>query len=178
MGGRAGTCYEGCGQWALAISGCRTILPPVPTRTFSHSVTVDAPKQVVWAELEKPETWEAIGGVDRVHDAVFDGEGRLEGFSFEATAAGQTYPGLATPHAREEGSVMAWAIDTSEVEGMTRVELADEGEGTRCTVTVEVQSRSILSSVLFPVIASAVGKGLPTAVEAFAAQMSGSGQTS
>ena len=156
------------------ISGCGTILPPVATRTFSHSVKVDAPREIVWAELEKPETWEAIGGVDRVHDAVFDSEGRLEGFSFEATAAGQTYPGLATPHAREEGSVMVWAIDTSEVEGLTRVELADEDEGTRCRVTVEVQSRTILSSVLFPVIASALGRGLPAAVEAFADGIGGS----
>jgi carbon monoxide dehydrogenase subunit G len=153
-------------------------LPPVPSRTFSHSVKVDAPREVVWAALEEPETWEAISGVDRVHDAVVDREGRLQGFSFEATAAGQVYPGLATPHAREESRVMAWAIDTSEVEGVTRVELADEGEGTRCTVTVEVESRTILSSVLFPMIASAIGSGLPAAVDAFAAELGGSAQSS
>ena len=132
-------------------------------------MTVEASRELVWAALDKPETWEAIGGVDRVHDAVIDAEGRLEGFSFEASAAGQTYPGLATPRAREEGRVMAWEIDTSEVEGVTRVELADESGGTRLTVTVEVESRSILSGVFFPIIASAIGKGLPASVEAFAA---------
>lgn len=150
----------------------------VPTRTFSHSVMVDAPRETVWAELEKPETWEAIGGVDRVHDAVIDEKGRLEGFSFEAKAAGKTFPGLAIPQAREEGRVMAWAIDTSEVDGVIGVELTDEEERTRLTVTVEVESRSTLSAVFLPAIASAIGNGLPAAVEAFAAQMSGSGQSS
>lgn len=150
----------------------------MPSQTFSHSVRVNAPRDVVWAELQKPETWEAIGGVDRVHDPVIDGEGRLEGFSFEATAAGQPYPGLATPLAREEGRVIAWEIDTSEVEGVTRVELADEGGGSRITVTVDLESRSILAGVFFPVIASAIGNGLPGAVEAFAADLGGRSHSS
>lgn len=128
--------------------------------------------------MDKPETWEAIGGVDRVHDAVIGEGGRLEGFSFEAIAAGQTYPGLATPRAREEGRVMAWEIDTSELEGVTRVELADESGGTRLTVTVEVESRSIISAVFFPVIASTLGHGLHEAVEAFAEGMSRPAQPS
>lgn len=140
----------------------------VPRRTFSHSVEIDSARGEVWAALQKPETWQAIAGVDSVHDAVIDGEGRLEGFAFEASAAGQTYPGLASPEAREEGEVMAWAIDTPEIEGVIRVELDDNNGGTRCTVTIEVQSRTIIAAVLFPAIASAIGNGLPAAVERFA----------
>jgi carbon monoxide dehydrogenase subunit G len=150
----------------------------VPSRTFSHTVTVRAPRPEVWAELQKPETWEAIGGVHRVHDALVDGEGRLQGFSFEATAAGQTYPGLATPAARDEGRIMAWAVDTSEVEGVLRVEMSDEDDGTRLTVTVELESRSILSSVFFPVISTAIGNGLPKALGTFADRLSHPGASS
>jgi carbon monoxide dehydrogenase subunit G len=147
------------------------MLPTVPRRTFSHSVLIDAPRERVWAALQIPETWEAIPGVDRVHDPVIDGEGRLEGFSFEAIAAGETYPGLATPETREEGEIIAWAIDTPEIEGTIRVDLEDSGAGTKCAVTIEVESRTILSSVLFPAIASAIGKGLPSAVEDFAREI-------
>lgn len=150
----------------------------MPSRNFSHSVTVDAPRERLWAELEKPETWEAIGGVERVYDAVIDEEGRLEGFSFEARAAGRTYPGLAIPHAREEGRLMAWAIDTSEIDGVISVELNDEDEGTLLTVAVEVQSRSTLSAVFLPAIASGLGKGLPQAVERFAETVSHRDQSS
>lgn len=139
---------------------------------------MNAAREEVWAALQRPETWEAIGGVDRVHDPVIDEEGRLEGFSFEARAARRTYPGLATPHAREEGRVMAWAIDTSEVDGVIGVELSDEEERTRLTVTVEVASRSTLSAVFLPAIASAIGGGLPEAVEAFAEELSEGGQPS
>ena len=153
----------------------------MPSQTFSHSVRVAAPREVVWAALQRPETLEGIGGVDRVHDALIDQEGRLQGFSFEATAAGQVYPGLATPHIREEGRVIAWSIDTSEIEGMIRVDLADQadqGAGTDLTVIVELETRSILSSVFFPVITSAMGKGLPDAVEAFAEKLAYPGQPS
>ena len=144
------------------------MLPTVPRRTFSHTVEIDAAREGVWAALQRPETWQAIGGVDKVHDAVIDKEGRLEGFAFEATAAGQTYPGLATPDAREEGRVIAWAIGTPEVEGVIRVELDESKGGTPCTVTIELESRTIISAVLFPAIASAIGSGLPQAVESFA----------
>ena len=150
----------------------------MPSQTFSHSVRVAAPREVVWAALQQPETLEGIGGVDRVHDALIDQEGRLQGFSFEATAAGQVYPGLATPLTREEGRVIAWSIDTSEIEGMIRIDLADQGAGTDLTVIVELETRSILSSVFFPVITSAMGKGLPDAVEAFAEKLASPGQPS
>ncbi|MGH8945398.1 MAG: SRPBCC family protein [Acidimicrobiia bacterium] len=150
----------------------------MPTRTFSHSIAVDAPREEVWATLQRPETWEGIGGVDRVHDALIDQEGRLQGFSFEATAAGQIYPGLATPHAREEGRVMAWAIDTSEIEGVIRVDLTDQDAGTRLTVTVELESRTILSAVFFPVVATGIENGLPQALAAFAREFGAQGQSS
>ena len=63
---------------------------------------------------------------------------------------------------------MAWNIETSELRGITRVVLDDAGGGTQITVSLEVESIGMLSSLFFPVIAAAIGNGLPRAVEKFA----------
>jgi carbon monoxide dehydrogenase subunit G len=127
-----------------------------------------APVEEVWASLDEPSTWESIGGVDRVFDPKIDDQGRLAGFSFDTVAAGRKYVGVATPHQRAEGSVMSWRIENSEVRGLTKVELEPSNPGTAITVTLEVQSAGLLSSVFFPVIAGAIGNGLPRAVDEFA----------
>ncbi len=64
---------------------------------------------------------------------------------------------------------MAWSVKSPEVRGTTTVDLENDGDGTLVTVTVHVESVGFLSSMFFPVIAGALGKGLPTAVEEFAA---------
>lgn len=110
-----------------------------------------------------------MGGVDRVYDPVVDADGRLQGFSFDTTAGGSTYIGTATPHERIEGRKMAWQVKNSEVYGVTSVELEPGDDGTRITVRLEVQSAGLLSSMLFPIIAGAIGNGLPRAVDEFAA---------
>lgn len=127
----------------------------------------------VWAALDQPETWEAIGGVDRIVDPKFDDAGRLVGFSFETVAAGRRYLGVATPRSRIEGETMAWDIQNSEVRGRTSVDIDGKGEQTLISVTVQVESVGVLSSMFFPVIATAIGRGLPRSVEAFAADLAG-----
>lgn len=132
----------------------------------------DASIERVWGSLDTPETWEAIGGVDRVFDPAVDDEGRLQGFSFETLAAGKRYVGLATPNRRDEGRLMSWRIESSEVRGVTTVELEPSDPGTSVTVTLEVESRSLLSGMFFPLIANAIGNGLPDAVDDFARGLS------
>lgn len=141
----------------------------MPSQTFTHQATTSVPIHQVWAALDRPETWEAIGGVDRVFDAIVDPEGRLQGFSFETVAAGKAYVGTATPHERVEGERMAWDVRNSEVRGVTTVGLSNADPGTSITVTLEVHSAGLLSSMFFPVIAGAIGNGLPRSVEEFAA---------
>lgn len=123
----------------------------------------------MWETLDQPETWEAIGGVDRIFEPRLDTEGRLLGFSFDTVAAGKRYVGTATPHRREEGQVMAWNVENSEVTGVTTVELTPSETGTAITVTLDVQSAGLLSGMFFSVIAKAIGNGFPAAVDAFAA---------
>lgn len=149
-----------------------TKLPPVPSQTFSESSWTSAPIHEVWAALDRPETWQAIGGVDRVFDPEVDDQGRLQGFSFETMAGGKRHTGTSRPNQRVEGTTMAWNVESSEVKGITKVDLEPEGDGTRVSVTVQVESVGFLSSMFFPVIAGALGKGLPRAVEEFVAGLS------
>lgn len=139
----------------------------MPKDTFTHKALASAPPSEVFATLDEPSTWEKVGGVDRVLDPVIDGEGRLQGFSFEVRAAGKSYVGLATPHERLEGELMSWNIDTTEVKGITQVALELIDDGTEITVTLEVESKGLLSAVFFPVIAATIGTGLPRSVDEF-----------
>lgn len=68
---------------------------------------------------------------------------------------------------------MAWDIQNSEVRGRTSVDIDGKGEQTLISVTVQVESVGVLSSMFFPVIATAIGRGLPRSVEAFAADLAG-----
>ena len=122
----------------------------------------------MWKALDRADTWEAIGGVDRVFDPKVDDRGRLRGFSFETVTAGKRYLGVATPHERIEGELMAWKIQNSEVLGTTTVQIESSGAATVIFVTLEMRSAGLLSSMFFPVIAKAIGRGLPEAVDEFA----------
>jgi hypothetical protein len=144
----------------------------VPSASFTHTAYADAPIEVVWESLDRPETWESIGGVDRVFDPLIDSAGRLQGFSFDTVAGGRRYVGTATPHRRVEGHRMAWRIANPEVRGVTSVALASDSERTSITVSLEVESAGLLSGIFFPVITGAIGNGLPKAVDEFAAGFS------
>jgi carbon monoxide dehydrogenase subunit G len=141
----------------------------VPAQTFSHEAVADAPVEAVWAVLDQPDTWQSIGGVDRVFDPKIDEEGHLLGFSFDTIAAGRKYVGAASPQKRVEGKRMAWNIHNSEVRGVTSVTLNPRASGTVITVDLEVESVGLLSSMLFPIIAGAIDNGLSRAVDEFAA---------
>jgi carbon monoxide dehydrogenase subunit G len=144
-------------------------LPGVPSQTFNHRATADAPVDAVWARLDQPETWESIGGVGRVYDPKIDEEGRLVGFSFDTIAGGRKYVGVATPHERVEHKRMSWHVQNSEVTGVASVTLDPSDTGTVITVTLHVESVGLLSSMLFPLIATAIGSGLASSVDSFAA---------
>lgn len=146
----------------------------MPSQTFSHTATADAPSDQVWAALNEPRTWEQIGGVDRVYDPTIDDQGRLIGFTFDTVAVGKRYAGKATPHQRMEGERISWRIENSEIRGVTTVDLTAEEDRTGITVTLEVEGVGLLSSMFFGVIATAIGNGLGASVEEFAASLGGS----
>ena len=66
---------------------------------------------------------------------------------------------------------MTWNIETSEINGLLSVEIASSKTGSDLTVTLSVESRGMLSSMFFPVIADNIGSGFPKAVKEFAASL-------
>lgn len=136
-------------------------------QSFEHSATTPADVDEVWKALDLPATWEAIPGVDRVVDPVFDDSGSLIGFSFESAVGGRRYNGRATRAGWEEGKMVGWDISTSEIRGRVLVGLAPEGEVTRVDLRVDVEGVGVLGSLFFPVIASAIGSGFTDTVEEF-----------
>jgi len=141
----------------------------VPSETFSHTAVAFAPIDDVWGALEQPQTWESIGGIDKVVDPIINSEGQLVSFSFDSMVAGKPYRGEATSAGRKEGRLMAWNIENSEITGVITVILAEDEPNTRITTTLTVESKGMLASMFFSVIAKAIGSGLPRSVEEFAA---------
>ena len=143
----------------------------MPGQTFAHSASTSKDVGSVWAELDKPVTWEGVPGVDRVIDPKVDAEGRLQGFAFSSKVGGAAYRATASPAGREEGRMMAWAIDSSEIEGKITVRLAPNGDGTKVEVNLEADGTGVLGSLLFPVIAAAIGNGFASTGDKFVADL-------
>lgn len=143
----------------------------MPGQTFEHSSTTDKAIGSVWADLDKPGTWEGIPGVDRVTDPKVDDQGCLQGFGFETLIGGTVYRAKATPAGRDEGRMMAWAIKSPEIQGKITVELEPNGTGTRVDVALEAEGAGFLGALLFPVISAAIGNGFASTVDDFVADL-------
>ena len=140
----------------------------VPSARFVHTAIASAPIESVWATLDEPSTWESIEGIDDVVDPLIDPEGRLIGFSFDSNVAGKAYRGIAASAGRDEGRMLAWEIENSEITGLVMVELNASNPGTEITVTLDVSARGLLSSMFFSLVANTIGSGLPRSVDEFA----------
>ena len=139
---------------------------------FTHRVKVDASLDHAWQVLQDPETWGMIAGVERVYDARHSPDGTLRGYRFTVNAAGKRYEGTAATHNADRPSLMAVTIDTSEVAGTISVELVPSNPGgTHLTASLKMRPKGILSTLVFPVIANAVGSGFADQIEGIAAKI-------
>jgi len=145
----------------------------VPSKSFHHTAVASAPIDDVWAALDQPQTWESIGGIDRVVDSNIDADGRLRGFSFDTVVAGVPYRGKATPAGREEGRLISWNIENAEIAGTITVTLLAEDSETTITVALTVESKGMLAAMFFSAVSKAIGTGLPGSVDAFASSFGG-----
>lgn len=140
----------------------------MPSDSFTYTAHTTGDRPDIWNALQLPETWEGIAGVDRVYNPVIDAEDRLRGFDFDTRVAGKAYAGRAVPHARDEGSLIAWNIENSEVRGMIEVVLSDVDNGTEVSVSLDVSSKGLLSTMFFGAVSKTIGGGLPRTVEEMA----------
>lgn len=143
----------------------------MPSQHFEQTARAASPPDEVWEALQRPDTWATIGGVDRIFDPVHDGDGILTGYGFEATAGGRTYPGQARTTVAEPPHRMVMHVETAEVDGRIGVSLDPDGAGTLVAVDLMVRSRGPLSTLLFPVVARAIGSGFAGSVADFAARL-------
>lgn len=121
--------------------------------------------------LESAETWKGIGPIDEVWDAHHE-NGRLQGFSWSARAAGRTWNG--TAHRLDtDAESLALGLEASEVGGRITVAVTPTTDGTEIGVRLDAHSRGMLAGMFWGVIADALRTGLPGQVEAFARSLSG-----
>jgi len=146
----------------------------MPRASFSHTAELSRPAAAVWDVLQKAETWSGIGPVDQVWDAVHGEDGGLTGFQWSAHVGPTKYKGSAVIAIADAPHHMKLNLDSSELTGSLITDI-DEGGNPRLAVTLEVVSKGTMAALFFPLIAEAVGRGLPEQVESFAASLNGDG---
>lgn len=146
----------------------------MPRASFSHSVTVRRPVEAVWTALQAAATWSGIGPVDEVWDAAHTTDGALDSFQWSAHVGPTKYKGTAVVAIADPPHHMKLNLDSVELTGSLIADVED-GDEPQLTVTLEVVSKGAMASLFFPIIAEAVGRGLPAQVEQFAAVVDGDG---
>ncbi len=144
----------------------------MPSATFQHSLSVDAPREEVWAALQSPNTWENIGPVNRVWDPTFDGD-FLTGYQWATEVAGRDFTGTANAIQHDEPHRYVIELDAGEMAGVISIDLGEGNPSTAIDVTLDFRSKGMLSAMFFPVIRSAIQNGLAQQMEDFAASLSG-----
>lgn len=132
----------------------------VPSDTFRHTATSSFDVADVWTQLQDPEKWKAMGGIDEIHDPRIEDD-LLKGFAFTSRIAGTPYRGRATTTEIVHEERMVVDIDTSELRAVLTVDLAPIDASTQLDVAMELSSKSFLASMMWGLVASTVGSGLP-----------------
>jgi len=143
----------------------------MPRASFTHSVQISAGAANVWGALQDATTWAGIGPVDEVWGASHDTAGGLKGFQWSAHVGPTRYMGSAEVAIAEAPHHMKLSLTSSELTGSLIADI-EEGDEPWLAVTLEVVSKGTMASLFFPIIAEAVGRGLPQQVERFAATLS------
>ncbi len=126
----------------------------------------------MWEALQHASTWSGIGPVDDVWDAAHDEGGDLQGFRWSAHVGPTKYEGSARVAVAAAPHHMKLHLESNELSGALIADIAED-DSPSLVVTLEVASKGALASMFFPIIAEAIGRGLPRQVEEFAAALNG-----
>lgn len=146
------------------------MLPRMPSARFDHHAVVDAPRHRLWEALQQPETYEGIGPVDRIWDAVHREEILTE-YRWSADVGLRRIEGSATTKEALAPERMVFELDAGEVTGVLTVDLAEESAATGLTVGLTMEANGMLSTLFFGAIRDAIGRGLPAQVDELAAKL-------
>lgn len=140
----------------------------MPESIFTHTAHAAAAPDAIWEALQAAETWLGLGVMDAVSNPVVE-HGRLRAFDWTAVAAGTRHRGRSRTIEAVPGALMVLALESAEVAGEIAVALAAEPGGTSLTVTLTARPRGFIAGMFWGKIAEALGKGLVTQVDRFAA---------
>lgn len=140
----------------------------MPRDTFSHRVQVAARPAAVWDALQRAETWQGFGMIDEVADVVATDSG-LASFSWTALVAGRTYRGSAIVDESRPLRGMSLTLESAEMSGVMVLEIQPEAGGTTVAAALTAQSRGVLAGLFWGPVASALGGGLRSQLDEFAA---------
>jgi carbon monoxide dehydrogenase subunit G len=144
----------------------------MPSATYHQTIAIDADPEHVWDGLQNPDVWSSIGPVQKIWDPVVE-DGVLDGFQWSTDIGGIVYDGTGKATVQERPDRYQLVLDTSEMAGTITVDLSPGNPGgTDVDVTVELRSKGLLSSMVFPLVSRAVGDGLADQIEDMAAQLS------
>lgn len=139
----------------------------MPSASFTHTVELTRPPDAVWTRLQDAATWSGIGPVDDVWEPTHADDGTLESFRWSAHVGPTKYKGTAVIAVADRPRHMKLNLDSSEVRGSLVADIEGD-ESPSLAVTLEVISKGAMASLFFPIIAEAIGRGLPEQVERFA----------
>jgi carbon monoxide dehydrogenase subunit G len=137
----------------------------MPSATFTHTVSVDAPPSRAWAVLQDPTTWEKIGPVSGVSNPVYRQDGSLESFDWVADVGGKKYKGEAIAGDYVINERFTMTLDTSEIAGDVVATITPSNPSTDVTVEMTFRTKGMLSAMFFPAIKGALSNGFPQQVE-------------
>jgi len=136
-----------------------------------HRVVKAVEPDQVWKALQRPESWSRIGGVSKIEQPTFDARGEITGYRFNIEIGGKTHVGTATRSETTPGRRVAMTIDSDQMGGLIDVDLEPANHQTAVTVAMTVQSKSLMTAIVFPMIVGAIASGFNDAVERFAAEL-------
>ena len=139
----------------------------MPRQTFMHRVLAPGEPALVWKGLQRPESWSRIGGVSNIEQPTFDEAGDITGYRFTVELGGNSHFGVARRSGANPGSRVSMTIDTDLLGGEIDVELEPAGDQTAVTVAMTVESKGVMTAMLFPVITGAIASGFNEAVTRF-----------
>lgn len=143
----------------------------MPSATFQHRTTIDAPQDQIWDGLQDPDVWTSIGPVQNVWDPHFEG-GVLSQFQWSTDIGGIVYEGTGTASIQERPDRYQLMLDMSEMAAIITVDLAGGNlASTEVAITVELRSKGLLATMFFPAVSRAIGDALPSQVDAVAARL-------
>jgi len=143
----------------------------MPSASFAHSVTVACDRATIWDTMQHIQTWANIGPVEEAWNPVHDDRGILISYAWSTTVAGRRYEGTAETIEHKSPELFRVSLDGGEVGGILETQLNGSGKkSTDLVVTLDIRSQGMMSSIFFPVIRDAVGKGFGDQVDEFAAQ--------